>query len=126
MGFKRKNGRYGVRNHVLVLSSVSCANGVVEAIGRALPDVIPVTHAYGCGFGPKDITPFLKTLTGLINNPNIGAALIVGLGCEILNPDFLSIQSLTNPSINWSYRKTAAVPPPLKRALRFAGCFWIN
>ena len=99
MGFKRKNGRYGVRNHVLVLSSVSCANGVVEAIGRALPDVIPVTHAYGCGFGPKDITPFLKTLTGLINNPNIGAALIVGLGCEILNPDFF-IHSVPDKPIN--------------------------
>jgi altronate dehydratase large subunit len=88
MGYKREDGRFGVRNHVLVLSSVSCANGVVEAISRALPDVVPVTHAYGCGYGPEDINVSLKTLTGLVNNPNIGAALVVGLGCEVLKPDF--------------------------------------
>ena len=50
-GYQRENGTVGVRNHLLVLSSVSCANGVVEAIGRELPGVVPVTHGYGCGYG---------------------------------------------------------------------------
>ena len=54
-GYRRKDGRVGVRNHVLVMSSVSCANGVVEAIGRALPEVVVITHPYGCGYGPEDI-----------------------------------------------------------------------
>ena len=44
-GYQRENGAVGVRNHLLVLASVSCANGVVEAIGRELPGVVPVGAA---------------------------------------------------------------------------------
>jgi len=84
LGYKRSDGRVGTRNHVLVVSSVACANGVVEAIGRALPEVVTVTHGYGCGTGPQDLTVSYRALTGLINNPNVGAALVIGLGCETL------------------------------------------
>jgi len=87
--FKRENGRFGIRNHVLVMSSVSCANGVVEAIGRALPDIVTVPHAYGCGYGPEDVGVSHRALAGLINNPNVGAALIIGLGCEVLKAEYL-------------------------------------
>jgi altronate dehydratase large subunit len=97
LGYKREDGKFGVRNHVLVMSSVSCANGVVEAIGRALPDAIPVTHAYGCGYGPDDIGVSMRTLLGLINNPNIGAALVIGLGCEALNSDYLKMGAQGKP-----------------------------
>ena len=82
-GFKREDGRYGVRNHIIVLSSVCCANGVVAAIEREFPDIITVQNAYGCAFGPQDALTMFVVLTGLANNPNVGAALIVGLGCEI-------------------------------------------
>jgi altronate dehydratase large subunit len=82
-GFKRENGRYGVRNHIIVISSVCCANGVVAAIERECPDVIMVQNAYGCAFGPQDVMTQFAVLTGLANNPNVGAVLIVGLGCEI-------------------------------------------
>jgi altronate dehydratase large subunit len=66
------------------MSSVACANGVVEAIGRALPEVVTVTHGYGCGTGPQDLSVSYRALTGLMNNPNVGAALVIGLGCEAL------------------------------------------
>lgn len=84
LGYKRANGRFGTRNHVLVMSSVACANGVVEAIVRALPEVVTVTHGYGCGTGPQDLSVSYRALTGLMNNPNVGAALVIGLGCEAL------------------------------------------
>jgi altronate dehydratase large subunit len=89
-GFRRENGKVGVRNHVLVISSVSCANGVVEAIGRELPEVVAVTHAYGCGYGPEDIGVSHRTMAGLLSNPNVGAALVIGLGCEGMNSQFLT------------------------------------
>ena len=89
LGYKRENGKFGIRNHVLVLSSVVCANGVVEAIARALPDVTPVTHVYGCGTGPEDIGVSIRTLNGLMNNPNVGAVLIIGLGCENVTTSML-------------------------------------
>jgi altronate dehydratase large subunit len=91
LGYKRENGKFGVRSHVLVLSSVSCANGVVDAIARALPDVVPVTHAYGCGTGPEDIGVSIRTLNGLMNNPNVGAVLIIGLGCENVSSSMLTM-----------------------------------
>ena len=96
-GYRREDGKVGVRNHVLVLSSVSCANGVVEAVGRALPDVVSVTHVYGCGYGPEDIGVSIRTLAGLMSNPNVGAALVIGLGCETLKPDFLKQSAQGKP-----------------------------
>lgn len=90
LGYRRENGTFGVRNHVVVMSSVACANGVVDAIGRALPEVVPLTHVYGCGCGPEDLGVALRTLAGLLNNPNVGATLVIGHGCENLNSSFLT------------------------------------
>ena len=90
LGYERNNGKFGVRNHVIVMSSVACANGVVDAIGRALPDVVPIAHVYGCGVGPEDTGVSLRALAGLLSNPNVGAALVIGLGCEALKPDYLA------------------------------------
>jgi altronate dehydratase large subunit len=90
LGYARLDGRFGIRNHVLVVSSVSCANGVVEAIGRALPEVVTVTHGYGCGCGPADTGVSYRVLAGLMDNPNVGGALVVGLGCEMLKSGMLA------------------------------------
>lgn len=85
-GFKRKDGRFGIRNHVLVLATVSCVNGVVNRISREVPEAVCVTHAHGCGRGgARDLQILSGILSGLIHNPNVGAVVLVGLGCEISN-----------------------------------------
>jgi altronate dehydratase large subunit len=89
-GYQRENGTVGVRNHLLVLASVSCANGVVEAIGRELPEVVAVTQGYGCGYAIEDFRVSILTLGGLVNHPNVGAALVIGLGCEMLKAELLT------------------------------------
>jgi altronate dehydratase large subunit len=89
-GFRRTDGSVGIRNHCIVMSSVSCANGVAEAIGRALPEAVVITHPYGCGYAPEDFEVSLRTLSGVINNPNVGAALVIGLGCEMLTAELLA------------------------------------
>ncbi len=78
-GYLRENGAYGVRNHVAIMSSVICANGVVEEIARQVPGVLPLVHEHGCG-STGEIT--LRTLTGIGKNPNFAAILVIGLGCE--------------------------------------------
>lgn len=83
-GYKRFDGSCGVRNHVLVISSVSCANGVVNAISREVPEVKSVTHAEGCGRGLPDVEVTKRTVKGLCRNPNVAAVLVVGLGCEFM------------------------------------------
>ena len=83
-GYKRPDGKCGVRNHVMVLSSVSCANGVVNAIGREVPEVKAITHPEGCGRGIADVEITSRTVSGLCKNPNVAAVLIIGLGCEFM------------------------------------------
>jgi len=78
-GYQRENGTYGVRNHVAIMASVICINGVVEEIARQVPGVIPLTHTHGCG-RTREIT--LRTLSGIGRNPNFAAVLVIGLGCE--------------------------------------------
>ena len=82
MGYRRANGTVGVRNHVVVLPSVMCANHVVELIGRKVPDVITIGHPTGCSQVGADFEQTKRTMAGFAANPNVAAVLVVGLGCE--------------------------------------------
>ena len=93
MGYRRVDGTVGVRNHVVVMSSVSCANGVVEAIGREVPEVVAITHTEGCGRGPDDVTMAIRTLVGTASHPNVSATLLVGLGCEVIQAPMLAARA---------------------------------
>jgi altronate dehydratase large subunit len=85
-GYERKNGKFGVRNHVLVLATVSCVNGVINKISREVPEAVCVPHAYGCGRGSARETQILfRILASLVHHPNVGAAVVIGLGCERAN-----------------------------------------
>jgi altronate dehydratase large subunit len=84
-GWRRPDGRIGIRNHCLVLATVVCAAGVVRDVGRRLPEVAVVDHPHGCGRPPPDLGLQIKTLVGLVENPNVGGVVLVGLGCEPLS-----------------------------------------
>ncbi len=88
-GWRRADGRMGIRNHCLVLATVICAAGVVREVGQRLPAVVAVEHAHGCGRGGPDLGLQIKTLAGLVQNPNVGAAVLVGLGCEVVSAALL-------------------------------------
>lgn len=91
LGYKRPGDRVGIRNHVAVISTVVCANAVAGAIARAVPGVKAITHTEGCGRGPADVILTSRTLIGLGANPNVAAVLVVGLGCEVIKSDVLSM-----------------------------------
>ena len=78
MGYLRSDGRVGVRNHVVVMSSVNCSNAVVEQIGRAVPEVRTITHTEGCGRGPRDVALALRTLANVAAHPNVAGVLMGG------------------------------------------------
>jgi len=88
-GWRRPDDRMGIRNHCLVLATVACAAGVVREVGWRLPTVVAVEHAHGCGRGGPDLGLQIKTLAGLVQNPNVGAAVLVGLGCEVVSATLL-------------------------------------
>ncbi|MFW6126167.1 MAG: UxaA family hydrolase, partial [Chloroflexota bacterium] len=123
LGYRRDDGRHGVRNHVLVASSVACANGVVEAIGRALPKVVTVTHAYGCGYGPEDLSTSDRVLAGLMNNPNVGAVLVIGLGCEFLKSDALAASVEGKPAEAIEVQKSGGSASTIARGIEVASRF---
>lgn len=90
LGYRRPDGRVGVRNHVAVMPSVACANGVVSAIAARVPGVAAMPHGHGCGRGGEDLGIHYRTLTNLGRHPNIYGLLLVGLGCEALRASYLA------------------------------------
>ncbi len=85
-GYARPDGQYGIRNQVLVLPTVSCVNGVINHISREVPEATCVTHAHGCGRGsPRDTQILFRILAGMVHHPNVGAVVLIGLGCERAN-----------------------------------------
>lgn len=81
-GYERKNGQAGSRNHVAIIPSVVCATDVAAVISAQVENTRLIAHHQGCCQLPPDLDQVTETLIGLGCNPNVGAALIVSLGCE--------------------------------------------
>ncbi len=81
-GYQRTDGRKGVRNIVLVIYTVECAQFVAHAIGQGEEDV----HVIGFP-GCYDNQYAVNLLLSFARHPNVGAVLAVGLGCEYTRPD---------------------------------------
>ncbi|NCB42731.1 MAG: galactonate dehydratase [Clostridia bacterium] len=81
-GFLRQNGSVGSRNLVGIIPSVVCANDVADAIARNIRGCVGFFHHQGCCQLPPDLDRVTETLISLGCSPNLGAVLIVSLGCE--------------------------------------------
>jgi altronate hydrolase len=96
-GFRRPSGKVGTRNYLAILTSVNCSATTARHIAReversgVLADypnvdgVIALVHGTGCGMASKGegFETLMRTEWGYVANPNVGAALMVGLGCEV-------------------------------------------
>jgi altronate hydrolase len=92
LGYPREDGRVGTRNYIAVVAASNCAAHTAELIARSfagetLPPgvdgVVAFPHSEGCGHsaGP-DTEQLRRTLAGVLDHPNVAAAIILGLGCE--------------------------------------------
>jgi (2R)-sulfolactate sulfo-lyase subunit beta len=78
-GYKRDNGRVGVRNHVLVLPVDDLSNAACEAVANNIKGVLAIPHPYGrLQFG-ADLELHFKTLIGTGSNPNVAAVAVIGI-----------------------------------------------
>lgn len=90
MGYRRKDGKVGIRNEVWIIPTVGCVNSIVREIeaqsqqykGENMDGIYAYNHPYGCSQLGADWQMTLEYLCGLIRHPNAGAVLVVGLGCE--------------------------------------------
>ena len=78
-GYRRPNGTWGVRNHLLVLPARTAANRAAEEIADAVDGAVAVTHEWEGIPGDRDAALVARTLTGFAANPNVGAVLLVGI-----------------------------------------------
>jgi altronate hydrolase len=104
-GYRRPDGRAGTRNYVAILSTVNCSATTSKMIAQRLTreildrypnvdGVVALTHKGGCTlqYGGEDHRQLARTLAGFAKHANIGAYLLVGLGCESAPASFLAEQ----------------------------------
>ncbi len=90
MGYRRPDGKVGIRNEIWIIPTVGCVNGIVQSLERnaaslvrgGIDGVAAFTHPYGCSQLGEDQENTRKILADLVRHPNAGAVLVVGLGCE--------------------------------------------
>ncbi|WP_376796315.1 UxaA family hydrolase [Thermogemmatispora sp.] len=78
-GYRRPDGRVGIRNHVVILPVDDLSNAVCEAVAHAVPGTLALPHAYGRLQYGADLELTFRTLTGSGANPNVAAAVVIGI-----------------------------------------------
>lgn len=79
LGFRRENGRVGVRNHVVILPVDDISNTACEAVANTIKGTLALPHAYGrLQFG-EDLELFFRTLIGTGANPNVAGVVVIGI-----------------------------------------------
>lgn len=89
-GYRRRDGRIGIRNEIWLLSMVGCVNKQIERLARLAGERLadPVDgiyafgHPYGCSQLGEDLENTRRVLAALASHPNAGGVLVAGLGCE--------------------------------------------
>jgi (2R)-sulfolactate sulfo-lyase subunit beta len=78
-GFRRENGRVGIRNHVVILQVDDISNAACEAVANNIKGTLALPHAYGrLQFG-EDLELFFRTMIGTGANPNVAACIVIGI-----------------------------------------------
>ncbi|MEK3724865.1 UxaA family hydrolase [Paenibacillus sp. FSL H8-0034] len=90
MGYRRSDGTVGIRNHLLIIPTVICANQVCSRIMQMVPETIAIPHQHGCSQIGADKDRTFDMLAGTGKNPNVGGVIIISLGCEVIDPTQLA------------------------------------
>ncbi|TDF92550.1 UxaA family hydrolase [Paenibacillus piri] len=81
-GYRRKDGRVGVRNHVLILPTIVCATQTANRITELVQGTVSFIHQHGCAQVGVDYEQTFRTYVGIGSNPNVYGVVVLGLGCE--------------------------------------------
>jgi Altronate dehydratase len=81
-GYRRENGTFGIRNHLLIIPASVCAADTAARIAALTPGAVSLPNQHGCCQIGEDYAVAIRTFVGFGKNPNVGAVLVVGLGCE--------------------------------------------
>ncbi|WP_432653141.1 UxaA family hydrolase [Salibacterium salarium] len=82
LGYRRADGNVGVRNHVLILPTITCAAQAANQITELVDGTVSFIHQHGCAQVGVDYEQTFRTYAGMGMNPNVYGVVVLGLGCE--------------------------------------------
>ena len=99
MGYRRENGRVGIRNHVVIMPLDDISNAAAEAVASHIQGTMAIPHAYGrLQFG-EDLDLFFRTIIGTCANPNVAACVVIGIEDEWTNKVVEGVKALGRENI---------------------------
>jgi (2R)-sulfolactate sulfo-lyase subunit beta len=105
LGYRRENGRVGVRNHVIILPLDDLSNAACEAVANNVKGTMAIPHPYGrLQFG-ADLDLFFKTLIGTGSNPNVAAVVVIGIEDKWTNLVVEGIAKTGKPVVGFGIEK---------------------
>ena len=89
-GYRRKSGKVGIRNHVLVFPTIVCSSEVARMISEKVPGSVYAIHGGGCGHVGEDKEQVIRTMIGICGHGNVASVLLVSNGCELILPELIT------------------------------------
>jgi len=119
-GYERENGSVGIRNYIAIIPSVVCSTNPAQKIAEKIPNSVCLTHSYGCGHFGADWRRIVNILAGLGKNPNVAAALVIGLGCENVTAKVLAKAITGKPVQFLDIQKTGGTKKTIEKGVEIA------
>lgn len=122
-GYRRTEGRPGIRNHVLILPSCACGSESCRIVASQVRGAVNIVFNTGCSDVAANTAMSQKVLTGFACNPNVYGVVIIGLGCETVGHKELreKIQGMTGkPVVSFGIQEEGGTLKTIEKAVRAA------
>lgn len=122
-GYRRPDGKTGIRNHVLILPTSVCSSDVAKFISSQVPGTVTFSNPNGCAQVGRDLQFTLDILSGYASNPNVYGTVLVSLGCETCQLDLVAseIRKKTNkPLITLNIQEEGGSIKTVEKGIRAA------
>ena len=122
-GYRRAEGRPGIRNHVLILPGCACGSETARIVASQVRGAVNIVFNTGCSDVAANTAMSQKVLTGFACNPNVYGVVIIGLGCETVGHKQLreKIQAMTSkPVVSFGIQEEGGTLKTIEKAVRAA------
>ncbi len=122
-GYRRAEGRPGIRNHVLILPTCACGSESSRIVASQVRGAVNIVFNTGCSDVAANTAMSQKVLTGFACNPNVYGVVIIGLGCETVGHKLLKekIQKMTSkPVVSFGIQDEGGTLKTIEKAVRAA------
>ncbi|MBR0251966.1 MAG: UxaA family hydrolase [Synergistaceae bacterium] len=122
-GYKRSEGRAGIRNHVLILPTCVCGSETARIVASQVKGAVNIVFNTGCSDVQANTDMSQKVLTGFACNPNVFGVVIIGLGCETVGHKPLreKMRKMTSkPVVSFGIQEEGGTLKTIEKAVRAA------